>query len=472
MKERILIMFKCIKVNKKIKIQITTLLLAVAIMTSVIIGASYNNSASHINGSTNSVIVDANAVSTKAKMGTVKQALAIRANAGTNYKRIDGLKKGDIIYLTGTSKGNWVKIVYGTYCKTGWVYKKYVKIENIPIAIEVIKNNANVRANHNPTSEICEIQAKKGEQYKVLGMYGPWYKINFNKMQSWIYAGNVKKISNITVSTTNSTTVTSTTKKTTTTNATSITKQSIYPKYCRVYASSVTSKTAVNGSKNVATYKKGKELQIINESGKWIKVKDEKTGKAGWIQKSKVEETPYKIIVYKKDQITVVYDRKTNAVIKVFMCSTGKNNGTASGTYYIQRTKEEREKNYTWRLLQGNVYGQYGTTFSLAKGKNYLFHSIPYTKNGKRETMEIDGYKALLAGKADSAGCVRMCVEDAQWIFKNCNWGTTVIVSDKESGLKDSAKELPALKTGKNSKGKSYSGWDPTDPHKDNPYKS
>ena len=208
-------------------------------------------------------------------------------------------------------------------------------------------------------------------------------------------------------------------------------------------------------------------IRIFDRSSdkKWYKVKCK--DRYGYIAAVNVIVKKYAIIVYKGDQTVVVYKNGDLSEAKVFRCSTGrKGHATPSKDYYITTTLKGRIANYTWRDLKGGVFGQYGTTIS----PYYLFHSLPYKSKGKNASMDKSGYQALLDGKADSDGCIRLCVRDAKWIFEKCDKFTTVRITDEKSG-KESTEIYPALKKGQNADGVSYSGWDPTDPAEDNPYR-
>ncbi|MBQ9994426.1 MAG: L,D-transpeptidase family protein, partial [Clostridia bacterium] len=161
----------------------------------------------------------------------------------------------------------------------------------------------------------------------------------------------------------------------------------------------------------------------------------------------------YYIVVYVGSQSTVVYGKDANGnyntVVKSFTCSTGaKATPTRLGQYTIWRK-------FNWRLLSGNVYGQYSSSIS----SSYLFHSVPYTSQSP-SSLKMDEYKKL--GTKASEGCIRLCVRDCKWIYDNCPVGTQVnIVND--SGPKGAG--VPSLKTGSK-----YAGWDPSDPNPKSPY--
>ena len=137
---------------------------------------------------------------------------------------------------------------------------------------------------------------------------------------------------------------------------------------------------------------------------------------------------PYLIKVNKTQNIVIIYKQDDSGEytvpVKAMVCSVGKEGNTPSGTF---KTSDK----YTWRLLEGNVYGQYATRIT----GHFLFHSVPYFEKSK-DTLEYDEYNKL--GVPASAGCIRLSVEDSKWIYDNCPTKTTVIMyeSDKKSRLK------------------------------------
>ncbi len=167
------------------------------------------------------------------------------------------------------------------------------------------------------------------------------------------------------------------------------------------------------------------------------------------------EKDVYYIKVNNQANVVTIYKRDTNGAytipIKAMLCSIGTAT-PSSGVYNIS-------DKYTWRLLQGNVYGQYAVRIT----GHILFHSVPYTKKSKN-TLEWWEYDKL--GTAASLGCVRLTVEDAKWIYDNCTKGTQVeFYSDTDPG---------PLGTPTTKKISGYSDelkkWDPTDPASNNPW--
>ncbi len=165
-------------------------------------------------------------------------------------------------------------------------------------------------------------------------------------------------------------------------------------------------------------------------------------------------DSPYIIVVYLKSQSVIVYraDSKGNkgVIVKQCTCSSGAPySPTPTGEYAIG-------SKYRWRLLQGEVYGQFCSRI----GGNILFHSTPFLTEDP-STLKDDEYDKL--GRAVSMGCIRMCVRDCKWIYDNAPKGTPVsIVNEKGPyGFKPPKRKSDPI----------YSGWDPSDKWaKNNPY--
>lgn len=164
---------------------------------------------------------------------------------------------------------------------------------------------------------------------------------------------------------------------------------------------------------------------------------------------------PYAIKVNKRMNVVTVYALSDSGYydvpVKAMVCSVGKTGNTPEGIFSLG----ERS---AWLPLQGNVYGQYATRIT----GNILFHSVPYHTRNKKD-LEVEEYNLL--GTSVSAGCVRISVIDAKWIFDNCERKTQVEIfqSDYEGPMgKPVAAVIDKEQEGAN--------WDPTDPDPDNPY--
>lgn len=131
---------------------------------------------------------------------------------------------------------------------------------------------------------------------------------------------------------------------------------------------------------------------------------------------SYVSDKKYYIKVNNEANVVTIYTKDNEGQytvpIKAMICSTG----TATPTSGIYEIKLKWE----WLGLFGNVYGHYSTQIV----ENILFHSVPYLEKGNPASLEYWEYDKL--GTSCSAGCVRLTVADAKWIYDNVEKGSLV----------------------------------------------
>lgn len=167
-------------------------------------------------------------------------------------------------------------------------------------------------------------------------------------------------------------------------------------------------------------------------------------------------DTPYFIKVNCGAQVVTIYkkDNSGNYTVpyKAMICSTGTDT-PKSGIYKIPGR-------WNWGELVGNVYGQYITVIT----GEILFHSVPYLERYNPGSLEYEEYDKL--GTPASAGCVRLTVEDALWIWNNCENGTKV---EFYSSSNPGPLGKPTVKKISNAEGE-LKNWDPTDPDNNNPW--
>lgn len=203
------------------------------------------------------------------------------------------------------------------------------------------------------------------------------------------------------------------------------------------------------------------ENEPVNENAidenevKESKVEDEKEVKENKNKYYvKVNNTANVVTIYTKDS-----EGNYTVPAKAMICSIG----TAtpkSGKYKLNGTK------HRWHTLFGHtpgtyVYGQYTTAIV----GNILFHSVPYTTKGNPSTLEYLEYDKL--GTKASAGCIRLTVQDAAWIYNNISTGTIVeFYNDSNPGPlgKPSAQKISGNIVCR--------GWDPTDSDSRNPWRN
>ena len=135
--------------------------------------------------------------------------------------------------------------------------------------------------------------------------------------------------------------------------------------------------------------------------------------------------TSYYIKINYGANVITIYTQDENGdytvPIKAIVCSTGRAT-PRSGVYKTQGK-------WHWGALFGGLYGQYCTHIT----GNILCHSVPYLRKGDNNSLEYWEYDKL--GTAASAGCIRMTVADAMWIYYNIPIGTPVeFYSDSNPG--------------------------------------
>lgn len=190
----------------------------------------------------------------------------------------------------------------------------------------------------------------------------------------------------------------------------------------------------------VQTAEETSEEQLEEEK---VDVEQVKTGKATYY--IRVNYGTNTVTIYGKDE-----NDEYTVPVKAMICSCGIST-PKSGVY---RTSN----GYRWGTLIGGVYGQYSTRIV----GNILFHSVPYTAQSP-DSLEYWEFDKL--GTSASAGCVRLMVADARWIYYNCEAGTMVeFYSSGDPGPlgKPSAPIISGNERCRD--------WDPTDPTEGNPW--
>lgn len=124
----------------------------------------------------------------------------------------------------------------------------------------------------------------------------------------------------------------------------------------------------------------------------------------------------WRIEVNRKKCFVAVYRGSTP--VKAFVCSTARDGvSTPAGTFRLQ-------DKLRWHELIGPSWGQYCSHIT----SDILFHSVPNTKPFDNHSLNASAYNML--GQPASAGCIRLTVEHAKWLYDNVPVGTKVIISD------------------------------------------
>lgn len=128
---------------------------------------------------------------------------------------------------------------------------------------------------------------------------------------------------------------------------------------------------------------------------------------------------PYYIEVDVNNQIVTVYSTVSKMVVRQMICSTGLNDATPLGTYYLPPKMEELEREYWYYFGYYSCYAHYATRIY----KGVLFHSLPCSR---KSDATISKSAVAELGSPASHGCIRLRWEDAEFIAKCCLEGTRV----------------------------------------------
>lgn len=171
--------------------------------------------------------------------------------------------------------------------------------------------------------------------------------------------------------------------------------------------------------------------------------------------------SPYYVRINTAANCVTIYargeDGEYSNPVKAMVCSTG--SYTPPCGKYPKNLYKLPGSRWEWGALQQDVYGHYVTKIV----GNILFHSVPYTENYNSGSLEWWEYDKL--GTSASAGCIRLQIKDAQWVYNNLPGGTYIefYQSSNPGPLgKPSAPKISGNEACRN--------WDPTDGNVDNPW--
>lgn len=155
----------------------------------------------------------------------------------------------------------------------------------------------------------------------------------------------------------------------------------------------------------------------------------------------------YCIVVDKQTEVVSVLRRDANGkytiIDRQFVCSTGKTPGrTPVGSFKISTKR---------RWLNSPSY-HVREQFACRINGYIWIHSTCFTKYDPN-ALERESYTDL--GRPVSAGCIRLTVRDAKWIYANCPAGTVIKIVKSGGPAAVCLTDMPALPDG--------ATYDPTD---------
>ena len=138
---------------------------------------------------------------------------------------------------------------------------------------------------------------------------------------------------------------------------------------------------------------------------------------------------PYYIEVELTNQIVTIYNTENDSIVRQMICSTGLQDATPRGTYYLPRSEEGERTGWYYFSVYGG-YAQYATRII----DNILFHSIPCSYKSQKSMSQ----KALSElGQPASHGCIRLRWQDAKYIADHCEQGTRVTIDKSHQENED-----------------------------------
>ena len=158
---------------------------------------------------------------------------------------------------------------------------------------------------------------------------------------------------------------------------------------------------------------------------------------------------PYYIGVDLTNQIVTVYRTEDDAIVRQMLTSTGINDSTPEGTFYMEpkgRLSERGE--WTW-LRQYQCWVKFASRIY----HGYMFHSLPFEEKDE-STMIEQSVKEF--GMPASHGCMRLRVDDARFIAKECLQGTKVVIYKNEV-KEEELRELLLISSYNSEEGLTYS---------------
>ena len=193
----------------------------------------------------------------------------------------------------------------------------------------------------------------------------------------------------------------------------------------------------------------------INEEKNQNDVNKEKNNNT---KQEKINSTPkYYIKINNKANRVNVYGKDSQqnytVLVKTMICSTGE--CTPPCSMYPKTKYKMLGNRYQWAKFH-SVYVRYPT--QIVGG--IFFHSVPYLDK-RKDSLSYSMFDHL--GQSVSAGCIRLKVADAKWIYDNVESGSIIEfntnVTNNESAPKISSNER-------------CRNWDPTDTDSNNPWKN
>ena len=139
---------------------------------------------------------------------------------------------------------------------------------------------------------------------------------------------------------------------------------------------------------------------------------------------------PYYIEVDITNQIVTIYNTSDNSIARQMLTSSGMNGCTPLGTFHLTEKGRASERSEWTYFQQYQCWVKYATRIYLG----YMFHSLPFEEKDM-STMITQHVQEF--GMPTSHGCMRLRVEDAEFIAKKCLMGTRVHIYESNEPNED-----------------------------------
>ena len=182
---------------------------------------------------------------------------------------------------------------------------------------------------------------------------------------------------------------------------------------------------------------------------------------------------PYLVAVNRAHCTVTVYGQDGNGnytvPVKAMACSVGREGHETPISMNVVGQRFHSAWRAEWCYMVDGSYGRYAISIDTSLAPNeydrwgIMFHSVCYYSQDIWK-LEYDEYNKL--GSPASLGCIRLCVGDEMWLYDNCPEGFPIIIYDDWSSPGPLGKPDP-IRIDVNDERR---GWDPTDPHPNNPW--
>lgn len=138
--------------------------------------------------------VDVDTIMRDFKVKTTVNKLNVRTGTSTDYKILNQLEKGHVMYASYSPKKDWLKVEYAPY-KYGYVSAKYTtKIKEFKKFGALSTKTQSVRDTRSSEKGKSLGLLKKSSKVTVIGSKSGWYTISFKGKKGYIKAKYTQKV--------------------------------------------------------------------------------------------------------------------------------------------------------------------------------------------------------------------------------------------------------------------------------------